>query len=240
MLVSKKYANNPKAHDYLSQKIRNGGAGVWGQVAMAAHPDISQKDLDQIISWIFSLSDKTAKSKSLPKEGSIIPPAKEQANASLVITASYTDKGGNNVKPLTGNSFVSLGSNNYSFTGIEKVNGFSIYNADGKNYLVMPHSPGWFSISHTDLTGVRSMDIYIGSMVASKSDYPFEIKLDSPDGKVIGKGAIPKTEGNVKVVHINVEPIADGKFHDIYFVYQPGKGGEDAQSGVASVQFNGK
>ena len=240
MLVSKKYANNPKAHDYLSQKIRNGGAGVWGQVAMAAHPDISQQDLDKIIAWIFSLSDKNAKNKSLPQEGSIIPPAKGQPNAALVLTASYTDKGGNNVKPLTGNALISLGSNVYTFTGTEKLNGFSVYNADGKKYLVIPHSPGWFSISHTDLTGVRSVDLYIGSVLASKGDYSFGIKLDSPEGKVIGKGAVPKTEGNMKVVHINIDPITDGKFHDIYFVYQPAKESPEVQSGVASVQFNGK
>ncbi len=240
ILVSKKYGNNPKAHDYLSQKIRSGGAGTWGQVAMAAHPDISQKDLDQIIGWIFSLSDKNAKNKSLPQEGSIIPPANEQPNASLVLTASYTDKGGYNVKPLTGDAFVSLGSNVYTFTGTEKLNGFSVYNADGNNYLVIPHSAGWFSISHTDLTNVGSIDIYIGSLVASKSDYPFEIRLDSPDGKVIGKGTVPKAEGTSAALHVNIDPVTDGKFHDIYFVYQPGKWGAEVQSGVASVQFNGR
>jgi len=239
MLVSTKYAKDPKAHDYLSQKIRNGGAGVWGEVAMAAHPDISQQDLDQILAWIFSLSNKNEKNKSLPQEGSIIPPAKEQPNASLVLTASYTDKGGNNIKPLTGNAFVSLGSSVYTFTGTEKLNGFSVYNANGNNFLVLPQSSGWFSISHTDLTGVRSIALSIGSRTASKSNYPFEIRLDAPDGKVISKSSVPKA-GTPVLLHIDIDPVTDGKFHDIYFVYQPAKGGPELQAGVASVQFNGK
>jgi cytochrome c551/c552 len=241
MLVSKKYATNPKAHDYLSQKIRNGGAGVWGEVAMAAHPDISQKDLDQIIAWIFSLSDKNAKNKSLPQEGSIIPPAKEErSNASLVLTASYTDKPGDNIKPLTGNALVSLGSNYYSFTGKEKLNGFTMFNFNGNQFLVLPHSPGWFSLNHTDLTDVRSIDISIGSRGPLTNDFPFVIKLDSPDGKVIGNGAVPKKEGPAMTVHVNIDPVTDGNFHDIYFVYQPVKGTEEMQAGVSSVRFNGK
>ena len=240
MLVSKKYANNPKAHDYLSQKIRSGGAGVWGQVAMAAHPDISQKDLDQILSWIFSLSDKNARNKSLPQEGSIVPPAKGQPNASLVLTASYTDKPGNNIKPLTGNALISLPDNNYSFSGNEKMKGFSVYSSSGKNFLVIPHEEGWFMIGHTDLTDVHSINIFINSLVAAKSDYPFEIKIDSPDGKVIGKGSVPKLEDKSSVVHINIDPVTDGNFHDIYFIYKPVNGSAEVQSGVASVQFNGK
>ena len=44
----------------LSQKIVKGGSGVWGDVAMAAHPDLQQKDLNQIIQYILSLKPKKA------------------------------------------------------------------------------------------------------------------------------------------------------------------------------------
>ncbi len=53
--VAEKYAGDKKAADYLSQKIRKGGSGVWGDVAMSAHPDIAQKDLSQIVAYILSL-----------------------------------------------------------------------------------------------------------------------------------------------------------------------------------------
>jgi cytochrome c len=54
--VSEKYAKDKKAAAYLSNKIRQGGSGVWGDVAMSAHPDIAKKDLDAIINYILSLS----------------------------------------------------------------------------------------------------------------------------------------------------------------------------------------
>jgi len=240
MLVSKKYANNPKAHDYLSQKIRSGGAGVWGQVAMAAHPDISQKDLDQIISWIFSLSDKNSRNKSLPQEGSIVPPAKEQPNASLVLTAAYTNNPGNNLKPLTGNAFVSLPGNYYFFSGNEKMEGFSVNGSGGKKFLEVPNEEGWFMIGHIDLTDVRSVNILINSPASVKNDYPFEIKIDSPDGKVIGKGSVAKLEDKSSVVHITIDTVTDGNFHDIYFIYKPINPDEKIQARVMAVQFNAK
>jgi cytochrome c len=57
--VAEKYAGDKKAATYLSQKIMKGGSGVWGDVAMSAHPDIAQKDLSQIVEYVLSLTPKT-------------------------------------------------------------------------------------------------------------------------------------------------------------------------------------
>jgi glucose/arabinose dehydrogenase/cytochrome c551/c552 len=62
--VAEKYANDKNAKVYLSQKIVKGGGGVWGDVAMSAHPDLAQKDLSQIIQYILSLKHKAQSVKS--------------------------------------------------------------------------------------------------------------------------------------------------------------------------------
>ncbi|HEY2349362.1 MAG TPA: PQQ-dependent sugar dehydrogenase [Puia sp.] len=56
--VAEKYAHDKNAKVYLSQKIVKGGGGVWGDVVMSAHPDLAQKDLNQIIQYILSLKPK--------------------------------------------------------------------------------------------------------------------------------------------------------------------------------------
>ncbi len=58
--VAEKYAGDKKATVYLSEKIVKGGSGVWGDVAMSAHPDLQQKDLKQIIQYILSLKPKAS------------------------------------------------------------------------------------------------------------------------------------------------------------------------------------
>ncbi|HEY4935052.1 MAG TPA: PQQ-dependent sugar dehydrogenase [Puia sp.] len=61
--VAEKYAVDKKATVYLSQKIMKGGSGVWGDVAMSAHPDIAQKDLAQVVEYILSLKPKAQSRK---------------------------------------------------------------------------------------------------------------------------------------------------------------------------------
>src|SRR5450432_3122549 len=56
--VAEKYTRDKNAKTYLGQKIVKGGAGVWGDVAMSAHPDLAQKDLSQIVQYILSLTPK--------------------------------------------------------------------------------------------------------------------------------------------------------------------------------------
>ena len=58
--VSEKYGDDKQAPVTLGQKIVKGGSGVWGDVAMAAHPDLKQNDLNQIIKYILSLKPKKA------------------------------------------------------------------------------------------------------------------------------------------------------------------------------------
>ncbi len=242
ILVSQKYAKDPNALSYLSNKIRNGGAGVWGTTAMAAHPAISQDDLDKIIGWILSLSNKESVKKSLPQSGIVIPAANQKPNTSLVLSASYTDKGGNNIKALTGSTSISLRSSNLSFTGKEEVKGFTTVSFNGTNYLVLPQNAGWFAVDSIDLTGVKSVNIVTGWQEAPSFGFDFEARLDAPDGKLIGKGSIPAPPkgSQMGMAHLALETAADGKFHKIYFIYQSKDPKAAIQAGVAMLQFNAK
>ena len=53
--VAKKYESNEKNIKMLSEKIIKGGQGVWGEVAMAAHPEISQEDASAMVEYILSM-----------------------------------------------------------------------------------------------------------------------------------------------------------------------------------------
>jgi cytochrome c len=39
----------------LAEKVRNGGAGVWGQVPMTPNPQVPDPDLHAVVKWILSL-----------------------------------------------------------------------------------------------------------------------------------------------------------------------------------------
>ena len=53
--VAKKYEFNDKNVAYLAGKIINGGAGVWGEIPMPPHADISQSDAKEMARYVLSL-----------------------------------------------------------------------------------------------------------------------------------------------------------------------------------------
>ena len=53
--VAQKYEFNDKNIDYLAGKIIKGGAGVWGEVPMQPHPDISKEDAKEMARYVLSL-----------------------------------------------------------------------------------------------------------------------------------------------------------------------------------------
>jgi cytochrome c len=240
--VAKKYESDPKALDYLSQKIIKGGSGVWGEVAMPAHATLALNDAQQIATWILSLSNKATLKKSLPASGSIIPPANLKPGSVMVLTASYTDKGGSNIKALTGSNLISLPGSTVSFTGKEKSNGFVPFKYNGTNLMLYPAVEGWFALDSIDLTSIKSANLVSGWQDAPEFGLDFEARLDAPDGKLIGKGGmpVPKKTQNFGIAHVTLEPVTDGKMHAVYFIYKPKNAKSALQGGVTTVQFSAK
>jgi cytochrome c len=239
--VAQKYKGVPGATGYLSQKIIKGGKGVWGETAMAAHPNLSDKDVHTIVSWVLSLAADEKVKKSLPSSGSIIPAAGQQPGNWLVMTASYTDKGGNNTKALTGSATFALPSNYRPFSGREEVKAFEKGTQNGSQVVRIPKTDGWFAVDSIDLTGVRSVNTITRWRNTPQKGYELEVRLDSPEGKFLGRGAMPvpasgATQGQA---HIPLLPTDDGIYHKLYFIY---KGSPDVvvEASIALLQFNAK
>jgi cytochrome c len=51
--VAAKYASAPDTIvPYLAHKVMKGGTGTWGQVAMAAHPNLSEEDATALVKYV--------------------------------------------------------------------------------------------------------------------------------------------------------------------------------------------
>ncbi len=55
MILQKKYSNTEQNIALLSAKVKNGGFGVWGSQVMSAHPNDSDTDIKEMVSYIMSL-----------------------------------------------------------------------------------------------------------------------------------------------------------------------------------------
>jgi cytochrome c len=55
--IAKKYEATSERIDSLAGKIIKGGAGVWGEIPMTAHPDIKPSDAKEMVKYILSLKN---------------------------------------------------------------------------------------------------------------------------------------------------------------------------------------
>ncbi len=53
--VAKKYKGDAKAAEHIVGVIKKGGKGVWGQVPMPPHPQLSDADAKKLADWVLSL-----------------------------------------------------------------------------------------------------------------------------------------------------------------------------------------
>ncbi|ADY53719.1 cytochrome c class I [Pseudopedobacter saltans DSM 12145] len=53
--IAAKYPSNSKNISLLAGKVIKGGAGVWGQIPMTPHPQMSKKDAEEMVKYILTI-----------------------------------------------------------------------------------------------------------------------------------------------------------------------------------------
>jgi len=237
--VAKKYEKDANASAYLVNKIIKGGAGVWGEVAMPSHPNLPETDAKQIVAYIQSLLNEGKAKPSLPPAGTVPTNKKPSTeNTNLFLSASYTDKGGANIKPLTGNNIVMLRNSRMGFESVKRMEKFQGFELNGTRYMFVPNDPGWFALDSIDLTGVTSAHLKAGWQKPPQTGYTFEVRFDAPDGKLIGTFDLaPQKSGNGVTLTAKMEPVTDGRLRNVFIVSKAKKEGSADQVGLQWVEF---
>lgn len=53
--MANKYKGDAKAEAHLVESVIKGSKGVWGNIPMPPHPNLSEADAKAIVRWILSL-----------------------------------------------------------------------------------------------------------------------------------------------------------------------------------------
>ncbi len=167
--VAEKYKGRQSQNiAYLSDKIINGGGGVWGETAMAAHPELALKDATSMAEYIMSLSS-TKKEIAIPASGiyRLDIPKGNKPGGTWVLMASYTDKGAIDASPMKGFKNVALQRpylNMADFTSIEVSTKFTLTpqlvpTIESDMDVVIGMHDGEIVFDNIDLTDVGSITI---------------------------------------------------------------------------------
>jgi cytochrome c len=243
--VARKYAADTTATARLIRKIREGGSGVWGPVAMAAHPALTDDQASAMLAYIMSLADKTthAAPPSLPVRGAYTPAtgSGDAPQGVVELRAEYTDRGANGVPAITSEKTVVLRSPTVVVADGQMSEGVSKNNTEGipVTITVVNRSPSSVALRQIDLTGVGAVTV----SVVAPSQYQarggtIELHADSLNGALLGQSeAIRPTTAMMPLqLHVPVQRIAG--VHDLYFVFKnPEATGDGFMFGVLTATF---
>ncbi|GAB3891547.1 hypothetical protein GCM10028803_03470 [Larkinella knui] len=187
--VANRYKGKPEAADHLVKKIINGGGGVWGDVAMPAHPAMSTADAAAIVKYILNSTEKTL--STLPLEGSytVNVPQGDNGKGSVLVRAAYTDQPVKAIPSQTSESQIILRNPEVSPADAEVSKGVDIKaRGMGAGVSLMAFSGGYIGYKKLDLTDIKQLDLVASAQKREGSvGGTVEIRLDSPTGEVIGK-----------------------------------------------------
>ncbi len=224
--ISKKYAADPKAPQYLAKKIKEGGGGAWGEVMMAAHPSLPDQDIAEMVKYILSLTQKPA--NVLPLKGSytaVIPKGQSDQGV-FILRAAYTDKGANGIPGIRSEQVLMLRNANLSAAAADITADMMIMKIPGQEVeiAIAQKAGAYLAFQNVDLNGIGAVML----IANAPSNYGMaggivEVRLDSPAGELIGTSspveAKPMDPGAPPKPSMAFAPLkAQTGKRDVYFV----------------------
>ncbi len=214
--IANKYKNNPATVDKLASKIINGGAGVWGEHAMSAHPQLSGDQAKEMVRFILGLNNPATATKPIAPEGTFTPGKKaDTEKGDYIITVSYNDKGAAGAESNAVQQSFFLRHPELRATSANLDNGITRQ----ANTIAFTEQGSWIMIAETDLTGINSLILQ-----GSDADLAgtLVVKAGTVESEEIGKLHFDGSGGNWQKT-MNLKK-TEGR-HDIYIMYNRNEAG---------------
>ncbi len=183
---------------YLTNRIITGGTGVWGETAMAAHPQLTTNEVETIVNYILS-TGRPANSQPVPPDGSMRLGTDVVDATQITLTATYTDAGAAGARALTATSRKALVSPRMQAERANVIGtDVTVAEADGATMLGGLSSGrhvGWRSV---DLTEMRAIVLRLHFSGGLGYEGEITVHSQAPDGPLLG---------SVKVAHRSSKPV---------------------------------
>ncbi len=234
LAIADRYKGQAGSIERLAQKIITGGGGNWSKDhIMSAHPQVPVQDAQEMVKYIFSLTD-TRQQKTIPLQGQIAlkEHKAEEPRGQYSIVASYTDKGGNVVGPLTGTDAVTLRNATVKTINADAYVGFNRFG----NRLTAGNNKSYVLLKGIDMNTIKSLTYDYSSL--NKDGY-IDVRLDSYAGPVVSRTPYTTTGAWNKTSEVTgtFEKPFTGK-HDVYIVVMKPEKPNEGIIQLNSIRFN--
>ena len=231
--IAGKYPKNATNVTKLANKIINGGGGVWGEQAMAAHPTLSVANAKDIVDYILSIKDTKVNSKPVSGKYSAVD-HKSKKEGAYILQASYTDKGGKIIGPITSSKSVAIKKpiiKAASFDNSENTQKFSV---EPIGEMVIGNDKSYIQYDNIDLRGINKVIISAFTQKGQTAGGIIEMRIGSQTGQLLGEVEIPEANMTPKEITIK-NPIL--KPENLFFIFKNEKAEGKPLFGITNLEF---
>jgi cytochrome c len=226
MQVADRYKGK-NADKMLVTKIIKGGNGNWGKNMMAAHPQHSEAEAAEMVKYILSLNEGSA--KALPLSGTVSTGShlNTKTKGVYVLRATYTDKGSAETGSLTGRNMITLRNPQVQAEDAQIMQGVSTRHIDGTDmtFLANIQHGSYIAFKDIDLTGVKQIHFQASTREPGST---IEVRRGGVNGELLGKAAVNQVEKLSDPVKATSASISGGgEEKDLYFVFVNNTGKKD-------------
>ncbi|OEK07508.1 ThuA domain-containing protein [Roseivirga misakiensis] len=231
--IAKKY--NSEHKEYLMGKIKNGGSGVWGETPMAAHPQLDDQALSEIVDYILQLEEEK---EVIPISGELIfnQHQPNNLNGAYVLTATYNDNGNGEVSSLSTSAQTILKASKLEAEEADLMHeSNTVWQALGSKVVGNIKNGQFLKFNNVDLTGLKA--ITFRGLYNNGYHYQGEIEIrgGSQSGPLLGSAQIDFNklkEQSFKDTKIFIT--SEGAKSDIYLIF---KNQEDQERFITNAEF---
>jgi hypothetical protein len=119
-------------------------------------------------------------------------------------------------------------------TSAQSSSGVSDIKMKNNDIKLIGADSGWIKFPQISLQDVGSIEIHYGLSEASKKGWTAEVHLDNPQGTLLGRTVIGKSETAKKPLEasLRLTPSVGGSLHDVYFVFRKSAADEKGELGI--------
>ncbi|GAB4016895.1 ThuA domain-containing protein [Spirosoma koreense] len=214
LAIAQRYKGQAGALEKLATKIINGGGGNWSSDhVMSAHPQLATQDAQEMVRYIYSLTDPKKTMSVLPMQGtlSLKDHPNDDFKGQYTLIASYKDKGGNQVGSLTGTDVVMLRNATVKTAYADAHVGFARF----RDNLSAGAHKSYILLKGVDLTHIKG---FTYEYAAANQTGEIEVRIDSQAGPIVSRTTYGPTDNwdTLKKRSGQLTRPISGR-HDVYF-----------------------
>jgi len=227
--VAAKYKSDNSAVEKLTKKVISGGGGVWGETAMAAHPQLSATDASEMVKYILNITNEKPKVKSLPVKGTYVAkvPSGDKGKGIFIVRAAYEDGGAAGLPPVRSEQSFTLRNSKIDVHNFDDYDNIMKISNNGMNLAIASKNGAFMVLKQIDLNAVT--DLQLQAMAPkpqlNAAGGKVELRMDSPKGALIGESVFLEASDalDFKPTLLSIPfknlPKTEGKLHDVYVVF---------------------